>query len=114
MVANLCRLCWSFVTKASWWDLLQQLKRLPADSSALPAVLARMDEAVHCERYTPRPAFSLLLSAFKLQLLTGSEDSAARIVCQASHHRDAHTYSCSYHLHVPGCSSRHISEGSGC
>ena len=54
-------------------------------------MLARMDKAVHSELYTPRPAFSLLLSAFKLQLLTGSEHSTARIVCQASHSRDAHT-----------------------
>ena len=72
----------------SWWDLLQHLKRLSADSPALLSVLARMDNAVHGERYTPRPAFSLLLSAFKLQLLTGSEDSTAQIVCQASHAHD--------------------------
>ena len=78
----LYRLCWSFVTKTSWWDLLQRLKRLPADSASLPGVLARMDRALHCERYTPRPAFSLLLSALKLQLLTGSEDPIAQIVCQ--------------------------------
>ena len=76
------------MTKASWWDLLQHLKRLPADSLALPAVLAGMDKAVHSERYTPRPAFSLLLSAFKLQVLPGSDDSTARIVCQASHSHD--------------------------
>ena len=72
------------MTKASWWDLLQHLKRLPASSAALPAVLERLDRALHCERYTPRPAFSLLLSAFKLQLLTGLEDPMARISCQVS------------------------------
>ena len=105
------------MTKASWWDLLQHLKRLPADSLVLPAVLAQMDKAVHSERYTPRPAFSLLLSAFKLQLLAGSEDSTAQIVCQASHsydHRTAATCRNCMQCKRLHMSSRDISEGRRC
>ena len=64
--------------------MLQRLKRLPASSPLLPAVLSRMDRALHCERYTPRPAFSMLLAALKLQLLTGSSDPTAQIVSQVS------------------------------
>ena len=49
----------------------------------LPAVLTRMDRALHCERYnTPRPAYSMLLAALKLQLLTGSRDPIASIISQ--------------------------------
>ena len=76
------RLCWSLVTRASCWDVLQRLKRLPANSHVLPAVLTRMDRALHCERYTPRPAYSMLLAALKLQLLTGSRDPIASIISQ--------------------------------
>lgn len=64
--------------------MLQRLRRLPASSPDLPAVLSRMDRALHCERYTPRPAFSMLLGALKLQLLTGSRDPIAQIVSQVS------------------------------
>jgi len=78
------RICWSLMTRTSWWDILQRLKRHPASSSVLPVVLASMDKALHCERYTPRPAYSMLLAAFKLQLLTGSHDASAQIVCQVS------------------------------
>ena len=78
------RLCWSLVTRTSCWDVLQRLKRLPASSPVLPAVLARLDNALHCERYTPRPAYSMLLAALKLQLLTGSPDPTAQSVSQVS------------------------------
>ena len=71
------------MTKSSWWDVMQRLKRLPASCPVLPAVLAGMDCALHCERYTPRPAHSNLLAALKLQLLAGSPDPIAQIVCQA-------------------------------
>ena len=72
------------MTKTSYWDVLQYLNRLPASSPVLPAVLAGMDSALHCERYTPRPAYSNLLAALKLQLLTGSPDPIAQIVSQVS------------------------------
>lgn len=72
------------MTRTSCWDILQRLKRHPASSLVLPAVLASMDKALHCERYTPRPAYSMQLAAFKLQLLTRSPDASAQIVCQVS------------------------------
>jgi len=78
------RICWSLMTRTSWWDVLQRLKRHPASSSVLPVMLASMDKALHCERYTPRPAYSMQLAAFKLQLLTESPDASAQIVCQVS------------------------------
>ena len=81
---RLRRVCWSLVTRTSRWDVLQRLKRLPASSPVLPAVLARMDSALHCERYTPRPAYSMLLAALKLQLLTGLDVPIAQIVIQVS------------------------------
>ncbi len=44
-------------------------------------LLKHLDTALHTERYTQRPAYGLALNAFKLQLLAGSSDTTARIIC---------------------------------
>ncbi len=71
--------------RVPWWDVLQLARwRARDDPDLAPRVLARLDAALHRERYTPRPAYGQLLTGFKLQLLAGCPDPSARAVCMVS------------------------------
>ena len=76
------RVCWSLVRRTSTWDVLRHVAGLTKQQPSLAAeLLARLDTALHTERYTQRPAYGMALNIFKLQLLDGMTDPTARSVC---------------------------------
>lgn len=78
--------------RTSSWDVLHAIRVAGTDSASGAVtpdnvrleVLSHLDTALHCERYTQRPAYALALSTFKLQLLHDAQDASARFVCMVS------------------------------
>lgn len=79
---TVCRVCWSFVRRTSTWDVLRHVAGRGREQPNLASeLLARLDTALHAERYTQRPAYGMALNTFKLQLLAGMTDPTAKSIC---------------------------------
>lgn len=76
------RVFWSLVRRTCTWDVLRYMgARSKEQPNVVAELLARLDTALHTERYTQRPAYGMALNIFKLQLLADMNDPTARSVC---------------------------------